>query len=145
MVWTSHKDNERCKKKNEEKTYGRHNEIRRNSGTKECDWRKEEHVEETKTGQVVALKDWRSTEGAQQASSHRVAQVSLVRVISWSSHDERHSSTLSSPFHPTSSSSHSSFNLLQSLLPFLEDSSNTAYSAKKEIGSTDEFLPLHRL
>ena len=39
---------------------------------------------------------------------HRVAQVSLVRVISWSSHDERISSTLSPPFPSTSSSSHSS-------------------------------------
>ena len=39
---------------------------------------------------------------------HIVAQVSLVRVISWSSHDERISSTLSSPFPSTSSSSHSS-------------------------------------
>ena len=39
---------------------------------------------------------------------HRVAQVSLVRVISWSSHDERISSTLSPPFFSTSSSSHSS-------------------------------------
>ena len=38
---------------------------------------------------------------------HIVAQVSLVRVISWSSHDERISSTLSSPF-PSTSSSHSS-------------------------------------
>ena len=37
-----------------------------------------------------------------------VAQVSLVRVISWSSHDERISSTLSLPFPFTSSSSHSS-------------------------------------
>ena len=39
---------------------------------------------------------------------HRVAQVSLVRVISWSSHDERISSTLSPPFSCISSSSHSS-------------------------------------
>ena len=39
---------------------------------------------------------------------HRVAQVSLVRVVSWSSHDERISSTLSPPFPCTSSSSHSS-------------------------------------
>ena len=39
---------------------------------------------------------------------HIVAQVSLVRVISWSSHDERISSTLSPPFPSTSSSSHSS-------------------------------------
>ena len=37
-----------------------------------------------------------------------MAQVSLVRVISWSSHDERISSTLSPPFLSTSSSSHSS-------------------------------------
>ena len=37
-----------------------------------------------------------------------VAQVPLVRVIAWSSHDERISSTLSSPFPSTSSSSHSS-------------------------------------
>ena len=36
------------------------------------------------------------------------AQVSLVRVISWSSHDERITSTLSPPFPSTSSSSHSS-------------------------------------
>ena len=39
---------------------------------------------------------------------HRVAQVSLVRVISWSSHDERISSTLSPPFPSPSSYSHSS-------------------------------------
>ena len=39
---------------------------------------------------------------------HIVAQVSLVRVISWSSHDERISSTLSPPFPSTSSPSHSS-------------------------------------
>ena len=39
---------------------------------------------------------------------HIVAQVSFVRVISWSSHDERISSTLSPPFPFTSSSSHSS-------------------------------------
>ena len=39
---------------------------------------------------------------------HRVAQVSLVRVISWSSHDERISSILSPPFPSTSSSSYSS-------------------------------------
>ena len=39
---------------------------------------------------------------------HIVAQVSLVRVISWSSHDERISSTLSPPFLSTSSSSQSS-------------------------------------
>ena len=39
---------------------------------------------------------------------HIVAQVSLVRVISWSSHDERISSTLSPPFPSTSSSFHSS-------------------------------------
>ena len=39
---------------------------------------------------------------------HIVAQVSLVRVISWSSHDECISSILSLPFPSTSSSSHSS-------------------------------------
>ena len=39
---------------------------------------------------------------------HIVAQVSLVRVISWSSHDARISSTLSPSFPSTSSSSHSS-------------------------------------
>ena len=39
---------------------------------------------------------------------HIVAQVLLVRVISWSSHDERISSTLSPPFPSTSSSFHSS-------------------------------------
>ena len=37
-----------------------------------------------------------------------MAQVSLVRVISWSSHDERISSTSSSPLPSASSSSHSS-------------------------------------
>ena len=37
-----------------------------------------------------------------------MAQVSLVRVNSWSSHDERISSTLSPPFPSTSSSSHPS-------------------------------------
>ena len=39
---------------------------------------------------------------------HIVAQVSFVRVISWSSHDERISSTSSPPFLSISSSSHSS-------------------------------------
>ena len=50
---------------------------------------------------------------------------------------EGYSSTLSSPFHPTSSSSHSSSNLLQSLLHFfhkLEGSSNTGYFDKKGDG-----------
>ena len=53
---------------------------------------------------------------------------------------ERHSSTLSSPFHPTSFFSH--FPSISSLLlffHFLEDSSNTAYSAKQEMESADEF------
>ena len=44
-----------------------------------------------------------------------MAQVSLVRVISWSSHDERISSTLSPPFPSTSSSSHSSLTSCTSL------------------------------
>ena len=39
---------------------------------------------------------------------HCVVHVSIVRVISWSSHDERISSTLSPPFRSTSSSSQSS-------------------------------------
>ena len=50
-------------------------------------------------------------------SSHSIAHhivwqkfVSFVRVISWSSHDERISSTLSLPFFSTSSSSHTSLN-----------------------------------
>ena len=37
---------------------------------------------------------------------HRMAQVSLLRTISWSSHDERISSTLSPPFSSSSSSHH---------------------------------------
>ena len=47
-----------------------------------------------------------------------MAQVSLVRVISWSSHDERISSTLSPPFPSVSSSSHSPSISRSSCCPF---------------------------
>ena len=70
---------------------------------------------------------------------HRVAQVVRVShlIHAWS---ERHSSTLSSPFHPTSSSPCSSSISPQLLLTsyFHEVSGNTAYSANKEVGSMDE-------
>ena len=72
---------------------------------------------------------------------HIVAQVSLVRVISCSSHDERISSTLSPPFPSTSSSSHSSLIFCTSSCTSfhnLEGSSNTAYFALKEMDSTDD-------
>ena len=51
---------------------------------------------------------------------------------------ERYSSTLSSPFHPTSSSSQ----YLSISCSFSEGSSNTAYFAKKEMEPYDEsYLP----
>ena len=74
-------------------------------------------------------------------SSHIVAQVSLMRVISWSSHDERISSTLSPPFPSTPSSSHFFLNLLHVILHFFqfcEGSSNTAYVAWKKMCSLDD-------
>ena len=53
---------------------------------------------------------------------------------------ERHSSTLSSPFHPTSYSSYSSSISSSSCCPSTSTRirSNTVYSANKEMGSTDE-------
>ena len=59
----------------------------------------------------------------------------LIRA--WS---ERHSSTLSSPFHPTSYSSYSPSISSSSYCPSISTriSSNTVYSANKEMGSTDE-------
>ena len=60
---------------------------------------------------------------------HIAAQVSLVRDISWSSHDERGSSTLSPPFSSTSSSSHSSF---------VSCTSEPVHSAWKEMDSLDD-------
>ena len=74
-------------------------------------------------------------------TSHRVAQVSFVRVISCSSHDERISSTLSPPFPSTSSSSHSSLNLLH-FLRYLEGRSNPAYFAWNEMDSLDDSYSL---
>ena len=68
---------------------------------------------------------------------HIAAQGSTcVRISRHPCISERHSSTLSSPFHPTSSSSHSPSISCSPLLLFfhyLEDSSNTPYSAKKEM------------
>ena len=53
---------------------------------------------------------------------------------------ERHSSTLSSPFHPTSYSSYSPSISSSSCCPSTSTRirSNTVYSANKEMGSTDE-------
>ena len=58
-------------------------------------------------------------------------------IHAWS---ERHSSTLSPPFHPTSSSLHSPSISRSSCCPSTSTriSSNTVYSANKEMGSTDE-------
>ena len=68
---------------------------------------------------------------------HIVVQVSLVRIISWSSHDECISSTLSLPFPSTSSPSHSSLKILH-FFHNLEGRSNTAYFAWKEMDSLDD-------
>ena len=71
---------------------------------------------------------------------HIVAQVVRVSHVIHAC-SERHSSTLSSPFHPTSSSSHSpsiSCSPCCSSSTSLRISCNTACSAKQEMESTDE-------
>ena len=75
---------------------------------------------------------------------HRVVQGSSVcthLIHAWS---ERHSSTLSSPFHPTSYSSYSPSISSSSCCPSTSTRifSNAVYSAKKEVGSTDESCSL---
>ena len=66
---------------------------------------------------------------------HIVAQVSIVRVISWSLHDERISSTLSPPFPSTSSSSHSSVN---SIPPIQRNSIKNGYDENNNYNKTNE-------
>ena len=68
---------------------------------------------------------------------HIVTRVSFVRVISWSSHDERISTTVSPPFLSTSSFSHSSLISCISS-PSLRAAVTLRTSPKKEKKSKDE-------
>ena len=82
-------------------------------------------------------------------SPHRVAQAqgsTCPRVCNHLIHacNERYSSSLSSPFHPTSYSSYSPSIYSSSCCPSTSTkiSSNTVYAANKEMGSTDESYSL---
>ena len=76
---------------------------------------------------------------------HTTSRGSSFTVISWSSHEERISSTLNPPFPSTSSSSHSSLNSCTSSCTFhnLEGRSEPVHSAWKVYGLSWRLLLLH--
>ena len=80
--------------------------------------------------------------------AHHIAWFKLSACLSHLIHawSERHSSTLSSPFHPTCYSPYSPFISSSSCCPSTSTriSSNTVYSANKEMGSTVGVLLQHR-
>ena len=94
----------------------------------------------TKTNTVHMKRDtWQVSVHSLHTTSRgsSCARVCTHLIYAWS---ERHSSTLSSPFHPTSSSLYSPSISRSSCCPSTSKriSCNTVYSANKEMGSTDE-------